>query len=343
MRIIQFLSIVILIGIYAVIKIPGAVLSLKPYGIDLYSLGDLYRYAYLREYRDTTQFVKAPSVRVKNHFNLFVLGDSFTASFHKDHYRGVKAYSFMNWNQAAEQQFTLNIDTTMPSVLLVTCAEKNIRLRFARNQIPMYLARPESVGNVGFKLLEKPLNFPGYLKKYLGRAEVSDQNIQALLFENELALRIKETKAEFNRSVFGKIAPEAEIYAEKNMLFQKLTTDPKYIYMSSFRELGIEEENELIAGMANLVKHYKNIGIDSVIFSFIPNPVSVVAPNFKGRAYNMLVPRLERRMNETGGGCISVYGDFGLIREKAYRRGDTHWNTAGASFWLTRVNQSLDY
>jgi hypothetical protein len=343
MRIIQLLSILILFVIYALIKIPGAVLTLKPYGIDLYSLGDLYRYSYLKEFRDTTQTIRVQPAQVIRHMNLFVLGDSFTASFNKDHYQGAKTYSFMNWNQASEQQLMLKTDSTMKSILLVSCAEKSIRMRFARNQLPFYLARHQSMGSVGFSLKEKSLSFTGCLKKYLGRPEVTDQNIQALLFENEIALRLKETKAELNRSLFGKIAPEVEIYSEQNMLFQKLTTDPKYIYMSSFRELDLKEENELITSMSLFVDHYKKLGIDSVIFSFIPNPVSVVAPKFKGRVYNMLIPRLESRIKETGAGCLSIFESFNLMREKAYRRGDTHWNKTGALFWLTRVNQTLNF
>lgn len=342
MRIVHFLSIVILLGIYALIKIPGAVLSLKPYGVDLYALGDLYRYAYLSEYRDTTQFVGALPSKTENNINLFVLGDSFTASFNKAHFQGVSAYSFMNWNQAAGQQFTLQTDSAMNSVLLVTCAEKNIRLRFAKNQLPLYLAKGGISEDLGFTLIEKPLSTSEYLKKYLGRADVSDQNIQALLFENELALRIKEFKAAFNRNVFGKIAPEVEIYAEKNMLFQKLTTDPKYIYMSSFRSVDEHEEDELILGMSRLVMHYKKAGIDSVIFSFIPNPVSIVAPQFKGRTYNMLIPRLEKRIAEAGAGCVSVYDSFTRSGEQLYRRGDTHWNVKGASLWLNCMNQTLE-
>jgi hypothetical protein len=341
MRLIHFISILVLIAVYALVKIPGAVLLLKPYGIDLYALGDLYRYAYLSEYRDTTKFVQALPSKTDNNINLFVLGDSFTASFKQVHYQGVSAYSFANWNQAVDQQFTLQTDSAMNSVLLVTCAEKNIRLRFAKNQLALYLAKLGTTGDIGFTLVEKPLSMAEYLKKYFGRADVSDQNIQAVLFENELALRIKEIKAEFNRSVFGKIAPEVEIYSEKNMLFQKLTTDSKYIYMSSFRELEVQEEDELILGMSRLVKHYKKAGIDSVIFSFIPNPVSIVAPQFKGRIYNKLIPRLEKRIAETGAGCVSVYDSFTRFGEQVYRRGDTHWNVKGASFWLNRMNQTL--
>ena len=342
MRIIHLTAIVLLLTAYALVKIPGAVLLLKPYGIDLYRLGDLYRYSYLSEYRDTTQTFHHPSSKKESNTNLYVLGDSFTASFTKAHYPGISTYSYANWNQAVEQQFTIRADSSEQNILLISCAEKSIRMRFAKNQLAFYKAQKVKSGQFGFTLNEKPLSLSDQLKKFLGRPEVSDQNIQALLFENEAALRIKEFKAEFNRAVFGKIASEVEEYPKQNMLFQRLTTDPKYIYMSSFRSLEKQEEDELVESMKRMVEHYKLAGIDSVIIACIPNPVSVIAPNFKGQTYNQLIPKLERRINETGAGCISVYDDFVKKGADVYRRGDTHWNNTGAGLWLEKVNDAIE-
>jgi len=341
MRIFQLTAILVLIAIYALVKIPGAVLLLKPYGIDLYRLGDLYRHSYLSQYRDTTQTFPHPPGKKQSNTSLYVLGDSFTASFTKAHYPGVSAYSYASWNQVVEQNFTIQTDSSEQSILLVSCAEKSIRMRFAKNQLAFYLAKQSSQGNIGFELTEKPINKSEQLKKYLGRPEVSDQNIQALLFENEAALRIKEFKAAFNCTVFGKTASEVEEYPQAKMLFQRLTTDPQYIYMSSFRAIEKQEEDELIEGMKQMVAHYKSAGIDSVIFAFIPNPVSVIAPNFKGQAYNQLIPKLESRINETGASCISVFSAFSKWGADAYRRGDTHWNAKGAGIWLGAVNAAI--
>ena len=342
MRILKLTAIIILLSAYVLIKIPGAVLLLKPYGIDLYSLGDLYRYSYLNAYRDTTQTVPFPPQKSKQNIRLFVLGDSFTASFTSGHYRGVRSLSYANWNQASEQKFAIQTDATDQNILLISCSEKNIRLRFSKSQINAYLAKKEKCVNIGFQLTEKPLNAAAFLKKYLGRPEISDQNIQALLFENEMALQIKELKASFNKRVFGKIAAEVEEYPEENMLFQKLTTDSQYVFMSSFKTIEKTEEDELIEGMKRMVMHYKSTGIDSIIFSFIPNPVSMIAPKFKNQTYNQLIYKLEQRITETGAGCISVLGDFKQQNAKVYRRGDTHWNAKGAEMWLQKVNAALE-
>jgi hypothetical protein len=342
MRILQLTAIFVLIALYALVKIPGAVLLLKPYGIDLYRLGDLYRYSYLSEYRDTTEVYPHSPVKSASNTHLYVIGDSFTGSFSKEHYTGVKKYSFANWNQFADHSITIKTDSSENNMLLVACSEKNIRLRFAKNQMGIYLAKSSPKGKPGFQISEHPSTSAEQIKKYLGRPEVSDQNIQAVLFSNEFALRIKELKARFNQEVFAKVASEVEEYKAKNMLFQRLTTDPKYFYMSSFRAIDKREENELIDGMNRMVAYYKSTGIDSVIFAFIPNPVSVIAPNFKGQAYNRLIPKLELRINETGAACISVYHDFLKRGADVYRRGDTHWNAKGAGLWLEKVNASID-
>ncbi|MFN5319577.1 MAG: hypothetical protein ACK5CY_12120 [Bacteroidia bacterium] len=342
MRILHFTAIVLLFAAYALVKIPGAVLLLKPYGIDLYRLGDLYRYSYLSEYRDSTQTVPYPPQKSKQNIDLYVLGDSYTGSFLKQHYPNISNYSYANWNQAAEQKFTIRTHGSAHNVLLISSAEKSIRLRFSKSQISTYLAKNEKSAPLGFQIIEKPLNTTELLKKYLGRPEITDQNIQALLFENEVALRIQEFKAAINKKVFGKIATEVEEYPEKNMLFQKLTTDPQYVYMSSFKKIEDAEVNQLIDGMKQMALHYKSVGVDSVIFTFIPNPVSVIAPNFNGQTYNQLIPKIENRIHETGAGCISVYHDFVKQGAIIYRRGDTHWNAKGAQLWLDKVNEGLE-
>jgi hypothetical protein len=125
------------------------------------------------------------------------------------------------------------------------------------------------------------------------------------------------------------------------MLLQRMTTDMDYLYMSAFRPLSQEKEDELIRNMSSMVSHYKAKGIDSVVFSFIPNPASVIAPEYKKRSYNQLIPRLEQRISQTGAGCISVFSEFSARKEKVYRRGDTHWNTLGEKIWLEKAQNWL--
>ncbi len=121
------------------------------------------------------------------------------------------------------------------------------------------------------------------------------------------------------------------------MLLQRMTTDTDYLYMSSFRPLNKKRENDIIRNMKVMVQHFKSVGVDTVVFSFIPNPVSVIAPGYKGRIYNRLIPVLESRMAETGAGCISVFGEYSRKKEGVYRRGDTHWNAAGEKIWLNNA------
>ena len=341
MRILHLINLLLFLGIYLLVKIPGGILWLKPYLPDLYGMGDLYRFSYLGEYRDSSFHLSPPPAVPETKTCLFVLGDSFAGPFEKSHYPGAGHYSFVNWNQFPSSRIAIHTKKSNRNLLLIECSEKHIQLRFSNQEIRRFLAPASGKGLPGFQVDEKKAGFSASLEKWAGRPQVTDQNLHMLLFSNEAILQIKEAKADFNRRIFRRIAAEVEEYPEKNMLLQRMTTDMDYLYMSAFRPLSQEKEDELIRNMSSLVKHYKAKGIDSVVFSFIPNPVSVIAPDYKNRSYNQLIPRLEQRIAQTGAGCISVFTEFSAKKEKVYRRGDTHWNNLGEKIWLEKAQNWL--
>jgi hypothetical protein len=38
---------------------------------------------------------------------------------------------------------------------------------------------------------------------------------------------------------------------------------------------------------------------------------------------------------------VSVFSEFSKLKEKVYRRGDTHWNTKGETLWQKKANVVL--
>jgi hypothetical protein len=337
MRILHFSALLIFLGMYLVVKIPGGILWLKPLLPDLYGMGDLYRFSYLSAYRDSSVHNPPPPPEPETETCLFVLGDSFAGPLNKEHFPGIKYYSFVNWNQFPSSRISLKTNKKYRNLLLIECSEKHIQLRFSNEEFRRFLTPTSTTSAPGFQVEEKNTGFKGSLEAWAGRPQVTDQNLHMLLFSNELVLKMKESKAAFNQKVFGRIASEVEEYPEKNMLLQRMTTDTEYLYMSSFRPLNKKRENDIIRNMKAMVSHFKSIGVDTVVFSFIPNPVSVIAPGYKGRTYNRLIPVLESRMAETGAGCISVFSAFSKKKESVYRRGDTHWNAAGEKIWLNNA------
>lgn len=341
MRLLHFLTIILFLLILFFTKVPGAVLWLKPYWPDLYRVGDLYRFSYLPEYRDSDQSYPAEPLRPETKTDLFVLGDSYARPFSKQHFPGIRHFSFANWNEFNGNRISIKTDSGARNILIIECSEKHILLRLSGRERRRYIAEIRKTGKPGFFLEERTSGWKGNLEKYLGRPAVSDQNLQMLLFSGEGAFKIKEWKAVFQRAVFKRIASEVEEYHAKKMLLQRMTTDTSYLYMSSFRPVSSQKEEEILEGFKSLVQAYKQAGIDTVIITLIPNPVSVIAPSYRGRKYNQLIPKLEQAMDQTGAGCLSVFQDFSILGEQVYRRGDTHWNQKGGTLWLHKINSGL--
>lgn len=349
MRLLHFLLLLIFLSAYGLVKIPGAIQfmrnhsnwRIRPYWPDLYQYGDLYRFSFLNEYKESSPHCLPPPAKPETRTDLFVLGDSFAAPFSKLNFPGVRNFSFVNWNQFDGFKVKLKTDSSVRNVLIIESSEKHILLRFSKRQVKRFMPMLSDTGKPGFHLTEKETGFTGTLEKYAGRPAVADQNLNILLFSNEAVLRIKETKADFNRSVFGRIAGEVEEYPAKNMLLQRMTTDLDYLYMSSFRPVSSSRENETFDGMKRLQAHFRKAGIDTVIFACIPNPVSAIAANYRGRTYNQLIPKLETQMKASKTGFVSVFSEFSQLKEKVYRRGDTHWNHKGEAIWQKKANRVL--
>jgi hypothetical protein len=107
---------------------------------------------------------------------------------------------------------------------------------------------------------------------------------------------------------------------------------------SSFYPIRTAEVNELITRMATIQKYAISRGFDEVVFSFIPNPVSITQT--EGRLDNQLNQKL-----------VDKYGErFRFLDptpvllkggKKYFFQSDSHWNQMGAKQWLGQLNQFL--
>ena len=328
---------------YLIVKSPDAIVWIRPYWFDLYQLGDLYRYSYLAEYKDTAvHSPPLPVMKEKQKLSLFVIGDSFSGPFEKGHFPTAAHYSFANWNHLNQSDVLLHVDSNQYNVLVLQCSEKHILMRWEKNSYKPYLFPfdHERKDTVGFEYRKKPETFLQKTERLIGRPAVTEQNIGILLLSNPLVIQIKESKARLNRFLFQRIADEVEEYPEKKILIQRMTSDLKYKYMSSFRPHSNEEINAIAGNLGRMNQYYRRAGFDTVLIALVPNPISVIDPNYKGRTYNELLPRLESDVS--GLGVVSVYGKFQLGKESLFRKGDSHWNLAGEKIWLSALNQNLD-
>ena len=344
----RFLHLIALLTVsaaYLIVKSPDAIVWIRPYWFDLYQLGDLYRYSYLAEYKDTAVHSSPlPVMKEKQKLSLFVIGDSFAGPFEKGHFPMAANYSFVNWNHVNQSDIHLNLDTSENNVLVLQCSEKHILMRWEKSSYTPYLFpfdhHRNDTGGVGFEYRKKPETFLQKTERLIGRPAVAEQNIGILLFSNPLVLHIKESKARLNRFLFHRIADEVEEYPEKKILVQRMTSELKYKYMSSFRPHSDEETNAIAGNLGRMNQYYRRAGFDTVLIALVPNPISVIDPNYKGRTYNELLPRLESDVS--GLGVVSVYAKFQFGKESLFRKGDSHWNLAGEQVWLSALNQNLD-
>jgi hypothetical protein len=341
---VRWLNILGIFGIlllYVWVKSPQAMAWLQPRWFNFYALGDLYRYSFLPQYKDTTQvlppYPSNPSG--KENLHLFVFGDSFGAPFEAGHFPLVSGYSYANWNHVGPSQISVSPQPGARNILLLQCSEKHVLLRFSRQELHQYKLPVIPGKTGGFVYQPAPKDMLAHLNQYLSRPQVTEQNINLLFFSNPMVLRLKETKAVFNQQFLGKVATEVCEWPEKQMLLQTMTLDPKYIYMSGYRQHSESELEQIARNIQSLRQYYLNRGFQEVWLALIPNPASILVPEWAGQPYNQVLGRLERRFPDSV--VVSVENAFRKTQLPVFRKGDSHWNLHGAGLWMDAVNRKL--
>jgi hypothetical protein len=164
-----------------------------------------------------------------------------------------------------------------------------------------------------------------------------EQNIDFTLFDFQLFSPLKSLKAQWNRALFNRIEQDVVLSKDHQYLYMKETVDSLQ-KGSSFYPIRTAEVNELITRMATIQKYAISRGFDEVVFSFIPNPVSITQT--EGRLDNQLNQKL-----------VDKYGErFRFLDptpvllqggKKYFFQSDSHWNQMGAKQWLGQLNQFL--
>lgn len=329
--------------VYGLVKNSDWMVMLRPHWFDMYQLGDLYRFSWLPQYRDTTQHnpVFPPSSRKNEKVHLYMIGDSFGGPFEPGHFPAAGRYSFVNWNHLDQADIQLAIDTSARNILVLESSEKHILLRFkTRNYLSFRFPVLHDPDSTGFRYVERPRSAWASLEHYLSRPAVTDQNLGILYFSNPLALWLKEQKAQMNKEVFGKMADEVEEFPERNMLVQTMTTKPKYLYMSGFRPHSVQEIKETAQHLDSLARYYRNLGFDTCMLALIPNPISTLVDSWNGKPYNQVLQRVQEKVEAFS--VVDCYTPFRRSPVLLYRRGDTHWNQKGEAIWLRIFNHKLD-
>lgn len=299
---------------------------------DGYQYGDLYKLSTLSAFRDPRKHCTGylPPARPKSpqKVHLYIIGDSFTekgrvgkTDFAVDEYTYVHLADFLH----------IKLDTTEHNILLIETVERHFRQRFATELSVLVPDTATFVAKVG------PGKFVHRLDEAFSGKHTADR-LDGFLFQNDLALRVKEWKSDFNHRFFDREASGVTLVNNDRDMVYYMDTDTPEI-TSAFTPVRTTELDSMITNLNASRDFADSLGFDNVILSIIPNKVSVLSPGY-GR-YNNLI---ERIYNHPGLEMpyIDVLADFRRMGRSAYLKGDSHWTCEGQTLWLNKVNALIN-
>ncbi len=304
-------------------------------GSDKYLYGDLYGISYLSNFKyikDVSAVRPDELISKQKDISLYVIGDSyFYSSFEiiPAYFERVNSIQFFKWDHSPEVKFKFSQGSTK-RVLLVESVERNVLNLMYKERVAAIFEKPEVIQD---KSVFAQINRS--IKQILYHPTL-EENLSFALFDLALFSKFKELKAELNLSLFGREPAGVKLAKSKDFLYLDQTVD-SVADGSSFQVVSEMRLAELVQNMRQIEDYAKKMGFDEVIFSFIPNPVSVLATEDK--SYNQFIPRLENKV-----GSIHFVNPTDELKQQAkqnFFKSDSHWNQRGAKIWLDLLNKQL--
>jgi hypothetical protein len=299
---------------------------------DKYAFGDLYGISYLPEFRIAKEdkFIDVPTgLPVEKDIDLYIVGDSYLYSYLDtipDYYARVGKLDFRRWAHVPVQAEVF--PSGQKKVLLIESVERNMAHVIGLEHIrAVFEPTPPPV-------LPWWERWNEAIKAALYHPNL-ESNLDFTLFNMALFSPIKEWKAAWNDRVFGRLASEVYRSNAGDRLYMHETVDAHGIG-SSYREISDEEVLQTVQKMKEIQAFYQSKGFDLVLFSFMPNPVSLLEVE-RG---NQFLDRLQIAAT----GKVTIVDPTARLKSKAgqyFYQSDSHWNQRGARVWLDQLNEVL--
>jgi len=293
---------------------------------DDFRYGDLYRLSNLSGYRVAVEKCNNPYSGPKAPVTLYLAGDSFTEEGRVNRNEYAAEGYFRSFVAAEEVLPEL---VSGKKILVIETVERHLRERFSEKPwMNWVLPGPVTVAPAS-----APFSFARLYQAIVDyEIPYREEMHESVLFSNNLILKIKELKADFNYRVFGRVDPKVGVL--KGELVYDLDLAPG---ISSVYDPVPEEEIARIVKHANSTReYYRSLGFDEVYLSVIPNKSSLLIKD--DEAYNHLVERVENHP-DLQVPVISVWKEFAA--KNYYQKGDSHWDCAGQKVWVGKVNERL--
>ena len=315
------------------------------FGADKYLYGDLYGLTYLSKFKiiKDTNFVSLPAKDQKvnsDTANLFILGDSYLYSFFKEdprYYANISQVKFIRWDVA--NPIEIIPARNQKNILLIESVERNMSGLFNLNSVKARLDRAEAVQselNARQKIAHFFAEIDEGIKENLYHKSL-EANIEFAWFNFGFWESLKELKADFNLNFFGRVDKEVAISKDQNFLYLAETLNPNNPG-SSFSDISEKKLKAQVSELNRIQDYYKARGFDEVIFSIIPNPVSVLKT--ENRPDNLLIQRIKSHPDFKVK-LMDATEDLSKNAKSNFFTSDSHWNQKGAKIWLDQLNRQI--
>lgn len=290
--------------------------------------GDLYQKSNLPEFNK--KFGKCgarhQNTGKKGGNNLFLLGDSFFAALE------LSSGNFKNAENIYSVHWLDQLDIPeLPqgrNILIMECVERGLLFDFGFENITIDKTLTEN------RLTERRRK--NSVAKIV-TIESEFFTMKQLLFSDYFSMHVKELKAALNEKLFNRVDENVRL-ANGWLLFNEETDG----FISSFEKLSDGKIDSIVQRFNQHYKYYKEMGFDEIYLTIIPNKVSIVAPDYKGRVYNEAATRVKNH-----GGLLPVFIEMYSLLKKGnesadmYYRNDTHWNCEGRQVFYDYVNNNI--
>ena len=310
------------------------------WGSDKGGSGDLYGFTSLPQFRISSPYgtdfsVKAPDCSgIKKTYNIYAITDSYTDIIFSNpgNFCGASqsAYAFINNRDV----LPVYLDKTKKNILMIECVERDVRKRLVDTSYMMRFITVLKEKPKDVKAAENTHHF-----NFNFKLKNADGDYETNIWDYRLFRPIKELKAKMNFTLFNRTYKDALVSPDGKFLLYEPTVDTAY-FESSYKPISTSELKTLVAHMNIIYDHYKQLGFDEIYLSVIPNPTTILYPNYKGLQYNQLIPKLEND-HSLKYKVFDIYQAFKNCpeKDKIYQRSDTHWARFGSQLWLNEFNK----
>jgi hypothetical protein len=308
------------------------------WGSDKGGKGDLYGFTSLPQFcvSDTSRLTQPDCDSTEKTYNLYALTDSYTVDVLRNpsYFCGAEnvGYAYANKHDV----LPVYLDKTKRNIVLIECVERNVRSVLA-----------DSVHLKGFiTILKDRQNEAKAVENAHGfhfsfNIKNLDGDYETNIWDYRFLRPLKQFKAKLTFDMFNRTYVDALVSPDKKYLLYQPTVDTSFV-QSSYRPIGEQEVANIISALNSAYNYYKGLGFDDVYLSIIPNPTTVLYPDYNGLGYNQLIPKIQNhpKLRLKVFDIYSVFADS-PDRDKLYQRADTHWTRFGSMVWLNEFNRKM--